>query len=166
MDCEPLRIAMAVRIDLGPETRAAHERIVGRYRAVVAQAQNLAGMMARVLCARAIVALAHAHEQRPVARKRELRSEVERPTAAPGVRDKEVCQPGECAAVESRPRESCRMTSLAGFRVREVNELVVGEAWMRDDFHQAALLHGQHLGDTGDRLRVELPVPDDAEPPD
>src|SRR5688500_20036040 len=101
MYCEPLRIAMAVRIDLGPETRAAHEGIVRRHRAVVAQAQDLAGMVAGVLCARAIVALAHAHEQRPVARKRELRSEMERPTAAPRVCDKEVLQPGERASVES-----------------------------------------------------------------
>src|SRR5688500_7446558 len=49
MECKAERIAMTERVDLGLEPGAADERIVGRHGPVIANAQNLADVRARIL---------------------------------------------------------------------------------------------------------------------
>ena len=157
---------MSVGIDLGTEAGSPDERVVRRHRTIVAKPQNLAGMMARVLGARSVVPLADGHEERPVAPERQLRSEMQRAACAPGIGHEDVLDIRERLSVEPAARERRRVTSLTGFRIRQVDEAVLREAGMQRNLEQAALPHGVNLRDPGDRLRIERSVAHDSQAAD
>jgi hypothetical protein len=102
MDHQAEGIAVAKRVDVWPVAGTIREGIIGRRRAVVTQAENLAPEAARFLRDGSDVA-AGGHIEHSIAAKRDARAEAS--GARIGVGDQYVAHVGEAAAFEPPPRE-------------------------------------------------------------
>ena len=169
MPSEPLRVAVAVGVDLGFRVRAADERIVGGRRAVVAQAQHLADVAVEILREHAVarvvgdvagIAVADGQIEHTVGP--DLGAARGR-ARAPRVGDEDFRDVLERRAVEAAARErDRRVAAVALFHVREVEQAVTLEVRMQHDRVQAA--RAQRIrGPARDRCRVELAAAHDAQ---
>ncbi len=175
---------MAEREDLRPGVAAADERIVGRHRSVVLEAQHLAGEAHAVLRRRTggigvadgRVAVADRHVDVAVL------AECDSRRVARWNRREEILRLDERGAVPARARErddASRRSRPAPTRgsgdqaagaghlrlvIGEVHQLVLGELRMERDVHQASQAGGLHLRQAGDGRRIEHAVADDPQP--
>ena len=166
---EPLRVAVTVGVDLGFGAGAADERVVGRSRAVVAQAKHFAHVAAEILREHAVarvvrniarVAIADRQVDHPVGT--DLRAAGRR-SRAPGVGDEYVLDALELRPVEMAARErDRRVAAIALLDVRDEEQAVACEIGMQHDGVHAA--SAQRVGrPAGYRLRIELAATDDAQ---
>ena len=138
-----LDVAVAPAPDLGPGTRLADVRVVGRDRSVGADAQHLAPVAAellRLLARGAIRALAHRHVQHAVGAEGQARAEVQ----VVGVgrhRAQDHLHLLDRAAVGRQPpaRHAGAVAALARLGVAPEDRAVVGEARAQRHVEQAAL---------------------------
>ena len=140
---KPVAVAVAVREDLGLRAGAADERVVGGCRAVVLQAQDLAGVVGEALRAHAdavvvlpaaaeAVAVADADVQRLVGAELHA-ARVRHARVLPRIRDEDLFRVDELGAVEAAARDAERLPLLVAFHVRHVDELVGREVGVHDD---------------------------------
>ena len=104
MERQPLRTAVAGRVDLGQVSRLAGKRVVGRRGAVVAQPQHLAGVLLGLLRAVLLLPLAGGEIEEAGAVEGDAAAVIG-VRDAPGVGDEDVLQAHERLAVERRPRQ-------------------------------------------------------------
>ena len=171
MPGEPLRVAVAVGVDLGFRVLAADERIVRGRSAVVAQAQNLADVAAEILREHSVarivrnvagVAVADRQIEHPV---RPDLGAAGRSARAPRVGDENIRDVAERIAVEPAARErDRRVAAVALFHVREIEQTITFEVRVQDDRVQAA--RAQRIGGpAGNRVGIELAAAHDAQAP-
>ncbi len=166
---EPLRVAVAVGVDLGFGAGAADERVVGGSRAVVAQAQHFADVAAEILREHAV-----ARVVRDVARVAIADRQIDHPVGtdlgapgrrarAPGIGDEYICHALELRSVEVAARErDRRVAAIALLDVRDEEQTVACEIGMQHDGVHAA--SAQRVGrPAGYRLRIELAATHDAQ---
>ena len=134
----PCGLRWPTRVDLRQVARLAGERIVGRRRAVVVQAQHLAAVQHRVLRAVLLLALADGEIQLAVAAEHHAAAEIRR-RVAPVLGDEDLLDVLQRLAVEPRARERRRReVALAAFRIRQIQDSVLREARMRQHLEQPA----------------------------
>ena len=162
MGAEPQRVAVTQRVDLGLVSGASHKGVVRGDRAVVVQAQHLAGVGVRILRAAAVPAARRGHVQLAVAAPGDPRR-----AADAGARAEDVAEPGNRRPVEAPARDGQDRLPFTrpGLQVREVHQLVAGELRMQHDVHQpgAPLWPDRRRSTYG--LRVQHAVANDAKPP-
>ena len=128
MHGEPERRAVTEREDLGPVAVAADERIVARHAAVLVEPQDLARVRARVLR----VAAGRRHVDLAVGPEDHARH-----GARVGLRDEQIAHVAQRFAVPAAARERERAFVVGEpLVVRQIDELVVGEARMQRDLEQ------------------------------
>ena len=163
---------MTERVDLRRIARVLHERIVRRHRAIVIQAQHLAGLTARIL--RAAADAAGRDIQLAVAAEHHSRR-----TAEAALPDEDVLHVNERVAVPASARDrehallrwlpaSPASTSGSGrrrrrrrthrLRITQIDELIRRELRVQRDLHQPAETAGDDLRHAGDRCGIEHAV--------
>ena len=121
-------------------------------------------MVAGVLRSLLLLTFADREIQHPVAIERDP-SAVVRVRLAPAVRQKDILHVDERGAVEPTAGQRGRRQSVfTRLRVRQVEQVILGEFRMEHDVEQAAQRQGFHGGHAGDWLGIEHAVLDQAKP--
>src|SRR5688572_14479659 len=159
-----LHVAVAEREFLGLPAQLAREWIVRRNPAVVVHAYHRACVIAGRLRTVFLAAIAERDVEQARTVEDKTRAEVISATSfwLLAEYDLHVLQ---ATAVQSAARDFGANAVAAACRIREVDQAVLGETRMRCDVEQAALAVLRDLRQPGYRLRIELPVLDDTQPP-
>ncbi len=140
-----------MREDLGPAAGRAHERIVGRHRAVVFQAQHLAEDGGGGLRIGQASGAAHRDVEQAVGTERHARA-----ASLHGVAGVELLHVREPCAVVAAARQGKREgRGVERLVIREVDPAVVGEARMQGQVEHAGGAAQAHGRQAGQRRRVE-----------
>src|SRR5262249_15625026 len=124
---------MSDRVNLGPVSRFADERVVLRNRAVVVEAKNLSDILHRILRPLLVTVMRRAQKQRPVRRKKNARR-ISAGQRGPGFSDENLLHILKRFAVETSSSESSGIdgsVGAVGLRLRhvigEIDQLVFRE---------------------------------------
>ena len=149
---------MAVAPNLGPGAGLASERVVRRHRAVRADADHLAVVIAEILRLVALEALAQRHEQIAVAGEGEARAEMQAARGRGLLAKNDLARSSSRAA--SSPGTSLARATLvpllpcsARLRIGEVDQARGGEVGAERHVQQSALAAGQTAGTLVERRR-------------
>ena len=166
VDDETQRIAMPQGVDFRPIARAVHEWVVGRYGAIVVEAQDLAAQAHGIL--RDVLNVvqgpaANGHVDHAVPSEDDAAVETRVALVRIGGDDK-VLDVDERVALEPAPRE-CRNAHAVSDRlgVGEIDQAILGKLGMEGNIHETPVAVGPDLGHAGDVPRVEHSVSNDAQ---
>src|SRR6266581_1179273 len=162
MNDQTQRIPMTQCVNLRPVAGAAYERIVGRHRAIIAQAQNFSAQAVRILRNLTYIA-ACGHVQHAIASEHD--APIQSAVAFERIRYNEVFHVCQCTAFEFSPRQCwCASSAAHRFCVREIDEPVLREFRMQRNIHQSAIAIGSHLRHARDWLRIQGSVAENTQP--
>ena len=127
-------------------------------------------MARRILSTLGQIAVTGRDIQHPIAAEYDARSEAAvggAGASVPGLGDQNIFDVGERLAVplpaRNGQRRALHSAFFHGLRIREVNQLVLGELRVEDDVHQACQTAGVNVRQAGDRLLVEDAVANDSQ---
>ena len=160
---ETLRVAVAPGEDFGPRTGLADEGIVRRHRAVVAQADDLAGEIAEILRPLHLEAIADADIHQPGAVEDDARAEIEAALASgQGLEDHPDV--AEAAIAQFGAGDRGRRAAAVARDIGEIKHAILREVGVQADIEQAGLTARPDLGHARQRPRLQPAVGEDPQP--
>src|SRR5207247_8333358 len=132
LEVETLRVAVAVREDLGSDSRAAHERVVGWHRAVVVESQRLARERVETLGQFPPGGVPGGDVELPVWPEAQARAGMYAAGRDPVEDDGTLRQ---CPAALAEPHDTDLEVAIRAVRIGEIEAPVLGDARLKRETH-------------------------------